>query len=409
MTESDAPEVTSHSPELNPLPSSVVNPAPATDLLAGNDAALHRLEQLRAQALEYAEKSIATSTRRYYETDLKRFEDWCATLGVPSDPILPELVSLHITELAEATVMKRQYTDRTKKQYVMVEAQQYKVSSLRRFVASLSRANYERGGGRGLGEHPAIAAVMAGLARTRLEPPEKRKPLMRDDVADLIDVMDHSHWPAGVLAARDTLMVLIGFATALRRENVARLTAGDVIVHREDGLHILVGKTKTDQEGQGATLAIPFGENTVTCVPCAWYRWASLLAAESTEDRMALVLSTPDDPALWRHVCRRAVPELPANTPVFPRVSKGGSIRFEAVSGNALYGRIKLRTEQAGFDPEHFGFHSLRSGFVTQARRKGASYREVRKQTLHHTDASVDGYDRDGTPLIDNAVTKLGL
>ena len=54
MTESDAPEVTSHSPELNPLPSSVVNPAPATDLLAGNDAALHRLEQLRAQALDVA-------------------------------------------------------------------------------------------------------------------------------------------------------------------------------------------------------------------------------------------------------------------------------------------------------------------------------------------------------------------
>lgn len=225
-------------------------PAPAAELLVGNEAALHRLEQLRQQALEYAEKSIATSTRRYYETDLKRYEDWCARLGVPSDPILPELVSLHITELADARIMKRKYTDPAKKQYVMVEEQRYKISSLRRFVASLSRAHYERGGGRGLGEHPTIAAVMAGLARTRLEKPAKRKPLMRDDVADLIDAMDHSHWPAGVLAARDTLMVLIGFATALRRENVAGLTAGDVLVHREDGLHITVGKTKTDQEGR---------------------------------------------------------------------------------------------------------------------------------------------------------------
>lgn len=290
-------------------------PAPAAELLVGNEAALHRLEQLRQQALEYAEKSIATSTRRYYETDLKRYEDWCARLGVPSDPILPELVSLHITELADARIMKRKYTDPAKKQYVMVEEQRYKISSLRRFVASLSRAHYERGGGRGLGEHPTIAAVMAGLARTRLEKPAKRKPLMRDDVADLIDAMDHSHWPAGVLAARDTLMVLIGFATALRRENVAGLTAGDVLVHREDGLHITVGKTKTDQEGQGATLAIPFGENTITCVPCAWYRWSSLLAAENTAARMALVLSTPADPALWRHVCRRAFPNSPPIPP----------------------------------------------------------------------------------------------
>lgn len=388
---------------------SPVLPAETSDLFIGNDEALARLRQLQDQALEYTEKSISTSTRRYYETDLKRYEDWCARLGVPADPILPELVSLHITELAEARIMKREYTDPAKKHFVMVEAQQYKVSSLRRFVASLSRAHYERGGGRGLGEHPTIAAVMAGLSRTRQEKPAKRKPLMRDDVADLIDVMDHSHWPAGVLAARDTLMVLIGFATALRRENVAQMTAGDIVLHREDGLHITVGKTKTDQEGLGATLAIPFGNNTVTCVPCAWHRWASLMAAESTEARMARVLSTPSVPALWRHVCRQVLPELPADTPVFPRVSKGGSLRFEAVSGNALYGRIKLRAEQAGFDPEQFGFHSLRSGFVTQARREGASYREVRKQTLHRTDASVDGYDRDGTPLIDNAVTKLGL
>lgn len=410
MTSADNPP-----DEPTPAPGDLVVPlsdeiesVQAAQLLAGNEAVQHRLEQLRVQARGYAEKSIATSTRRYYETDLKRYEDWCVRMGVPSDPILPELVSLYITELAETKIMKRHYTDPAKKNFVTVEVHQYKISSLRRFVASLSRAHYERGGGRRLGEHPTIAAVMAGLARDRQEKPDKRKPLVRDDVATLIDAMDHSHWPAGVLAARDTLMVLIGFATALRRENVAQLKAGDITLHSK-GLHITVGKTKTDQEGQGATLGVPFGKIPVTCVPCAWYRWASIMAAESVQERMALVLAMPADPERWEHVCHRPFPQLPSGTPVFPRVSKGGNIRFESVSGTALYGRIKLRTEQAGLDPDLFGFHSLRSGFVTQARSEGASYREVRRQTLHATDSSVDGYDRDFNPLTDNAVTKLGL
>ncbi len=55
------------------------------------------------------------------------------------------------------------------------------------------------------------------------------------------------------------------------------------------------------------------------------------------------------------------------------------------------------------------GFHSLRAGFVTAARRNGADHRAVRRQTRHSSDAMVEAYDRDHTPLAGNAVTRLGL
>lgn len=377
--------------------------SPAANVPAEVAAAMAELQSLQHLAAQHQAAGIAESTRRNYEADWAAYERWCLRLRVPALPVDPRLVALYITDKARAVK-----TD---------GSPAYKVSTLRRHVASLAHMNYTQGGGRALGEHPEIAAVLGGLQRQRKEPRTARQPLLLEDVKTLVRRMDHSTWPAGMIAARDTFAILTGFATAMRRSEVAPLTVKHIRLlpmAPEPGqpqqryyLSIRIASSKTDQEGDGRTVAVPPGEHPITCVPCAWARWVRLLAVPSRAHRMRAVMSTPA-PDEWEHVCGEPLLPLPPEHAAFPTLSKAGKVLDRSISGNALYERLKLRLTAAGYEGD-YGFHSLRAGMVTQALLNGSSYRAIRKQTGHRTDSTVDIYDRDNTPLRGNAVNDLGL
>jgi hypothetical protein len=63
--------------------------------------------------------------------------------------------------------------------------------------------------------------------------------------------------------------ILLGFAGAYRRSELADLQCGDITPHRLDGLQIRLRKSKTDQEGRGAVKALPYTDSHETCPPCA--------------------------------------------------------------------------------------------------------------------------------------------
>ena len=44
-----------------------------------------------------------------------------------------------------------------------------------------------------------------------------------------------------------------------------------------DGLTVRLRRSKTDQEGAGRTVGIPYGSNAVTCPVRAWLAWLCLL------------------------------------------------------------------------------------------------------------------------------------
>ncbi len=279
------------------------------------------------------------------------------------------------------------------------------------------------------------------------------RPLLLDDIKTLLTQMDGSRWPGGVTATRDEFVVLAGFAGALRRSELAALTIGDLHWHPADGLHLRIRASKTDQDAAGATIVLPYGKNAGTCPPCAALRWLSLLDAArgGRPALMRAVLQTPPGPQqdhLYPHPtppttagddipasaaepgdpagdragrpgedpgavagepdCRAPVPQLPAGMPLLRAIGKGGRLADAAVTGDALHAMIKRRGRAAGLAGP-IGFHSLRAGFVTAARRAGADHRAVRRQTRHSSDAMVEAYDRDHTPLAGNAVTTLGL
>ena len=83
------------------------------------------------------------------------------------------------------------------------------------------------------------------------------------------------HGPTAALAeVRDRTLLLFGFAGALRRSELVALDVGDV-VEDDAGLRLVLRRSKTDQEGEGAVRGLPYGSHPATCPVRAWRAWLS--------------------------------------------------------------------------------------------------------------------------------------
>ncbi len=410
-----------------PMPAASPTPPgrPGGGLVVGEERAA-ALAALAARADAHAAAARAPRTRAAYASDWEHFSRWCALAGRDAVPAGASTVRLYLTDLEAA---------RTETGAVL-----YQPATLARRLAAIAAAHREAGYASRTRD-PAVAAVLTGIRRARAHPPHRMRPLLLDDVRTLLARMDWCRWPAGLTAARDAFVLLAGFAGALRRSELAALTVGDLIWHPGDGLHLRIRSSKTDQDATGATIVLPYGRHPGTCPPCAALRWLLLLheAGEGRAATMGAVLETPQlseqhhlyahpdagpdtssddepgDPAGGTTVegartppGRAPVPDLPAGMALLRGIRRGGVLAETAVTGDALHSMVQRRAADAGLEGP-VGFHSLRAGFVTTARRAGADHRAVRRQTRHSSDAMVELYDRDHTPLVGNAVTTLGL
>jgi integrase len=174
---------------------------------------------------------------------------------------------------------------------------------------------------------------------------------------------------------RDRAILLIGFAGAMRRSELASLEFADV-TETGDGLRITVGRSKTDQEGEGAVVGITYGSNPPTCPVRAWRAWVE--AAQLV-----------DGPAF--------------------RQLGNGRVTDKRIAGDGIARMLKRRATAAGLDPELFSGHLLRSGFATTAARAGVAEHKIMRQGRWTTSAAMRGYIREGELFVDNPSAKLGL
>jgi integrase len=70
---------------------------------------------------------------------------------------------------------------------------------------------------------------------------------------------------------RDRALLLMGFAGALRRSELVGLDVEDV-VETNGGLTVRIRRSKTDQEGGGRSVGVPYGSNPATCPVRSWKR-----------------------------------------------------------------------------------------------------------------------------------------
>ena len=181
---------------------------------------------------------------------------------------------------------------------------------------------------------------------------------------------------AGVIGLRDRTLVLLGFAGAFRRSELVAFDATDCVFTTE-GLTVMLRRSKTDQDGAGRKVGIPYGSNPETCPVRTMQAWIE--QAEITGGAL------------------------------FRPISRHGRIQGGRLSGIDVARVVKKLALRAGLDAAKYAGHSLRAGHATTAAIGGASERSIMNQTGHRSVQMVRRYIRDGSLFRDNSAGKLGL
>jgi integrase len=251
--------------------------------------------------------------------------------------------------------------------YLVDRAATCKMATIARAVASISKAHRLIGAPDPC-QAEIVKATMKGLRRSLGSAQREAKPVLKPDLFAMLEVMGDR--PKDL---RDKALLLIGFAGAFRRSELVALNVDD-IAQVPQGIVITLRRSKTDQNGEGRKIGIPFGRT----------RWCPVVHLKRWLDTSGIEQGA-----------------------VFRGVAKGGVVSENRLSGDAVAVVIKQRAAAAGFDPKRYAGHSLRAGMATSAAMAGASTWKIRQQTGHASEAMLSRYIRDGDLFRDNATATL--
>jgi len=299
----------------------------------------------------------AETTRTVYASAWRRWEVWCATRGLPALPATSAAVCAYLTERAEQGV------------------------SIRTIDLACSAIAYEHRN-RGVEEptaDQAVRQVRRGLRRTLGTAPRRRaRPLNVADIRQILNSINRST----PLGARDAAIILLGFASALRRAELAALTLTDLEA-KPGGLLVTIHNSKTDQDSRGQVIGVAHGQHAETDPVAAVASWTAMRG------------TTPG--------------------PLFTSMrgghpSRTGKKELEPISGSAVARILKTRAAAAGLPTERITGHSLRAGHATTAAMAGVGIDRIAAQTRHRSITTlIEHYIRPIQALETTSSRDLGL
>lgn len=287
------------------------------------------------KAAGFVAQGVPVNTQRAYATDWAVFTDWCRKHRVQPMPAQPQVVAAFIAD----------------------QASTLKPSSIRRRLAAIAKMHSVQGHPSPCSAEP-VPATLKGIEATLGVRQQGKAPATLDVIERLVatpvcrvDTLE---------GLRNRAMLLVGFAGAFRRSELTGILASD-LTWSDQGVVVLVRRSKTDQRGEGKTKAIPFVDGPL-CAAKALQAW--LVASGCTVGA------------------------------VFRGFTNSGTLRPTALSPDAVAVLVKAAAEAAGLDPSQFAGHSLRAGHVTQARASGVSDAVTMSTTGHKRLEMLDVYDR---------------
>jgi integrase len=227
---------------------------------------------------------------------------------------------------------------------------------------------------RGPRASPAIRETLRGIGRTHGSRGRRSAALTTVELRKLSSVCE-----PGLAGDRDRALLLIGYAGALRRSELVALDV-ERLTWSTDGVKLLLEKSKTDKDGEGAEITIVCGRNEDTCPVRALRQWLKAAAITSGS--------------------------------VFRKVNKGGRVETRRLSEDAVRQVLLRRADQAGVKGslvEPVSPHGLRAGFVTTAYRNGVPDEEIMGHTRHRSLTTMRSYVRRAKLSQTSPAGKLGL
>jgi integrase len=305
------------------------------DKLITTDAGTQEI-QLPELVKGYVAASISDRTKQEYRKDLQRFLDWGGAI-----PATEEMVASYLSQHAET----------------------HKAATLERWKISISKAHSTQR----LTDptkSELVKLTLKGIRRTHGTAQRRVNPALKEDILAMVGSLNGN----SLKECRDKTLILIGFAAALRRSEIAALNFQDIQLTSE-GLTVLITKSKTDQEGQGQKIGIPFARGQ-HCPVKAYKAWVEAAGI--------------GDGAVFRSISRHG--------------KVGGRLHHHSVARI-----VKLSAEKIGLDPKLFSGHSLRAGLCTSASAEGVSVFKIIAQSRHKSTRMLDRYVRDANLYSDNA------
>ena len=219
-----------------------------------------------------------------------------------------------------------------------------------------------------------VAETMAGIRRDAPNPRKKRAAtlaVLRELLAPI---------PADLRGLRDRALLLVGFAGALRRSELAHIQVADL--HRTDRGYELTLRRSKGAQTEAVLVPLPYGR-TELCPVRALARW---LAAASIGDG-------PVFKRIW-------VPPVNdgQNPPPLPVIGA------DALTTRSIGRIIQSRAAAAGFIAHEFGGHSLKRGALTAGMNAGAHPAQLKRLGRHKSFDMLGEYLEFGGLFEDHAL-----
>jgi hypothetical protein len=182
--------------------------------------------------------------------------------------------------------------------------------------------------------------------------------------------------PDDLPGLRDRALLLVGFAGALRRAELAAIRREHLELC-ERGFRLTLPRSKGERAGKAVSVAIPYGTSAL-CPVRALQCWLDAAGiAEGAVFRR-----------IWQPPSARAAAPLPAPVVGAAAIDPGTVARI-----------VKSRAQAAGFDPAALGGHSLKRGALTTGMERGVHPTRLKQLGRHKSYAVLDGYLELGDPF----------
>ena len=297
------------------------------------------VKNLELETLKNLKNSKAHNTLRAYQADFIDFKKFCGKNGFNFMPSDPKIIALYLTHLSSFS----------------------RFSTLKRRLASIKVIHRLKGHYIDT-KHPIIAENLMGIKRKMGVKQISKKPILINDLKSIINVINEDK--NEFKKYKNRALILTGFAGGFRRSELVSIEYEDIDFVNE-GVKILVRRSKTDQTGLGMTKAIPYFENKIYCPVTSLKEWIN-----------------------------------------YAKINTG---RIFNISDKTVALTIQRYALLAGLDKNKYAGHSLRSGFATSTAEIGADERSIMAMTGHKTTQMVRRYIQEANLFKNNALNKIKL
>ncbi len=304
-----------------------------TTLITTTQSAGALSPHLAQKARQYIHNSKSASTLRVYAAHWRTFAAFCEAHGVQAMPAPAQTVCAFLT----------------------TEAERHRAATL---TAKLSAIAYMHRAAKQPNPCDAIEVkeMLAGIRRTIGTAPRRKKAITPAILRKMLAAL-----PDSLRGRRDRAILLVGWASAMRRSELAAMRVED-LTFTDYGARILIPKSKTDQEGEGQFVQLERGEGSL-CPVSVLREWLSAAGIQSGSVFRGIDLLT-------------------------------GRMNDDAITGRQIARIVKDAAERVGESAHEFAGHSMRAGFVTSALAAGAGELDVMEQTRHQSTKMLKVYSR---------------